>query len=234
MHFSSHLNKSSRFLLSICFFLIFYAQPALSDDREVIIKQMMDVLLASKQLSMLRQPDFSQQSKDLIALYRLNNNKLLWLDKGRSPNNFNLAFDLLRNTRADGLNPINYDYEKLRQYFQVAVSSRQNDAHFLASCDLGLPVAVLRYIHDLHFGRVDPLSLNYPVQFRPKSDFNAGLLLKRHLNRHSILQLPEAAAPKNKQYSLLKQALSELRQQKDNTAMLAKLSFSKPPVSWGI
>jgi murein L,D-transpeptidase YcbB/YkuD len=227
MHFSSHLHKSSRFLLSACFFLVFYAQPALSDDQEVLIKQTVDALLASKQLSMLRQPDFSPQSKDLIALYRRNNNKLLWLDKGRSPNNFNLAFDLLRNARADGLNPINYDYEKLRQYFQATVSSRQNDARFLASCDLGLSVSLLRYIHDLHFGRVDPLSLNYPVQFGAKPDFNAGQLLKRHLDRHSILQLPEAAAPKIKQYSLLKQALSELRQQKDNTARLAKLSFSK-------
>lgn len=228
MYFSSHLHKSSRFILSVCFFLVFYAQPALSDDREVLIKQTLDALLASKQLSLLRQPDFSQQSKDLIALYRLNNNKLLWLDKGRSPNNFNLAFDLLRNARADGLNPINYDYEKLRQYFQAAVSSRQNDARFLASCDLGLSVSLLRYIHDLHFGRVDPLSLNYPVQFGEKPNFNAGLLLKHHLDRHSILQLPEEAAPKIKQYSLLKQALFELRQQKDNTARLAKLSFSKP------
>lgn len=227
MHFSSHLHKASKFILSACFFLVFYTQPALSDDREVLIKRTMAALLASKQLSMLRQPDFSPQSQDLIALYRLNNNKLLWLGKGRSATNFNLAFDLLRNASADGLNPINYDYEKLRQYFLSAVSSRQNDVRFLASCDVGLSVSLLRYVHDLHFGRVDPLSLNYPVQFGAKPDFNAGLLLKRHLDRHSILQLPEAAAPKIKQYSLLKQALSELRRQKGNTASLAKLSFSK-------
>lgn len=228
MYFSSQLHKCSRFLLLACVLSVFYVQPALSDDREVLIKQTLDALMVSKQLSMLRQPDFSRQSKDLIALYRLNNNKLLWLDKGRSATDFNLALDLLRNAGADGLNPNNYDYEKLRRYFQAAVSSRQNDARFLAFCDLGLSVSILRYIHDLHFGRVDPLSLNYPVQFANKPDFNATLLMKRHLDRHSLLELPEAAAPKIKQYSLLKQALAELSQQKDITANLAKLSFSKP------
>jgi murein L,D-transpeptidase YcbB/YkuD len=227
MHVSSPLPKASRFILSVCFFWVFYAQPALSDDQEVLIKQTMAALLASKQLPMLSQPDFSQQSQDMIALYRLNNNKLLWLGKGRSATDFKLAFDLLRNASADGLNPINYDDEKLRRYFQAVVSSRQNDARFLASCDLGLSVSLLRYLHDLHFGRIDPLSLNYPVQFGAKPALNAGRLLKRHLDQHSLRQLPEAAAPKIKQYSLLKQALSELRQQKDHTANLAKLSFSK-------
>jgi murein L,D-transpeptidase YcbB/YkuD len=228
MHFSSHLHQAPRFILSVCFFWVFYAQPALSDDREVLIKQTMAALLASKQLPMLQQPDFSPQSQDVIALYRLNNNKLLWLGKGRSATDITLAFDLLRNASADGLNPINYDEEKLRQSFQATVSSRQNDARFLAACDLGLSVSLLRYLHDLHFGRIDPLSLNYPVQFGAKPAFNAGRLLKRHLDRHSLRQLPEAAAPKITQYSLLKQALSELRRQIDSTASLAKLSFSKP------
>ncbi|MGZ4999839.1 MAG: L,D-transpeptidase scaffold domain-containing protein, partial [Methylomonas sp.] len=228
MHFSGHLHKSSRFLFLACFFWFFYTQPALSDDREVLIKQTVTELLASKQLSLLSQPDFSQQSKDLTDLYRLNHNKLIWLNKDHSANNFNLALDLLQNASADGLNPNHYDYEKLRRHFQAAVSSRQNDARFVAACDLGLSVSLLRYIQDLYFGRVDPASLNYPMQFGAKRDFNAGLLLKRHLDQHSIPQISEAAAPKIKQYSLLKQALSELRLQKDNSANLAELSFSKP------
>ena len=228
MHFSGNLNKPLRVLLCSCFLLFCYSQPALSDNRDVAVKQTLDVLLASNRLPLLQQADFSRQSKDLTELYRLNDKKLLWLDKGRAQEDLSHALEVLGNARADGLNPLNYDVEHLRHCVREAVKSRQNDVQFLAACDLGLSVALLRYIHDLHFGRIDPRSLNYPAQFGEKPALNAVELLKRHLDQQDILKLPEAAAPKTKQYLLLKQALAEFRQQTENTEKLAKLSFSKP------
>jgi len=228
LHFCSYAQETLRLLLSACLLSLYFLQPADANNRMTNVKQVLDELMAIKQLPLLQQAAFSEQSKDLAQLYRMNANRLLWLGEGRSEKNLNDALDVLSNAEADGLNPIDYDAAQLRHYFQQAVSLPQTDVQVLASYDLALSISLLRYIHDLYSGRVDPHNFNYPQQFGTKPPINAVVLLKRSLDQETVYELPQEATPKIKQYSLLKQALADIRQQAANTEPLPKLSFAKP------
>jgi murein L,D-transpeptidase YcbB/YkuD len=184
-------------------------------------------VLAFKQLPLLHQADISPQSTDLTALYRLNKQKLLWLAADRNPTDYLDALELLRNASSEGLNPANYALDSLQQCFAAAVAASQNDTQFVASCDVGLSVALLRYMHNVYAGRIDPHSLNYAVQLGAKPAVNMSVLLKRHVDQHSLLTLAADLEPKISQYALLKQALAELRQA-SKQVRLAKLVFVKP------
>lgn len=193
--------------------LVLFSQPALSNAENSDIKRSIKTLLASKQLPLLMQQDFSRQSDDLARLYRLNAHELVWLGEDRSEKNREDALNLLSNSASQGLNPGDYDAEALRGYLQQAVLLPKTAAKELASYDIALSVALLRFIHDVAEGRIDPLQLNYPSSFRPKSNKATISLLSEYLKQQSLNDLPTAIEPKLKQYQQLKQALTIYRQQ---------------------
>lgn len=211
---SNSIVKSNNRACCIVLFAVFgiISQPVSSDNNSQIITKTILSLLNTKQHPLLQQADFSNYSKELTELYRINSRQLIWLGEGRSEKNILDALDVLNNADTDGLNPVNYDAERLKQYFQSA-SLRQADYTVLASYDLALSISMLRYLHDVNVGRIDPRNFNYPTKFGSKQVIDTVLLLKHHLEQQKITELPTAAAPKIKQYHLLKQAMLNFRQQ---------------------
>ncbi len=229
---NASLNHSMRNVPRIRWFFLCLAllscfiQSAIADNRTVSIKKTLDTLLSSKQHPLLQQTDFSGQMKDLLQLYRPNFRQLIWIGEGRSEKNLNDAIDILNNAASDGLNPRNYDAEQLKQSLQQLKVLPQNDYQQMASYDLAISISLLKFLHDLHSGQIDPHSFNYPLPFGSTLPFNVVALLKTHLDHLSVNELPQIVAPKTKQYQLLKEALASYRQQIDSEQHY-KLSFPK-------
>lgn len=202
-----------------------FSPPALADSRDSEIRRTLSALLASGQLPLLQQPDFSAESKSLTQLYR--GKRLLWLGEGRAEKNLNDALDLLTNAKLDGLKPQDYDAARLRQVATQLTGGQHSDYQAQATCDMGLSIALLRLVHDLHAGRVDPQSINYPPQFMARPAINAAELIRQHIDTQNLSELPQAAAPHLKQYQLLKQALANLRAEAAEHTPQPRLSFAK-------
>jgi len=168
-------------------------------------------LISGKQNPLLTKSDFSGQFDQLSTLYQLNGNQPLWLGKNRSSTKIEKAFTLLKNADADGLNPNDYDTDVLHQNFQLAITLPQTATNELAKFDTALSIALLRFINDLHNGRVKPQQFSYPSEFGNKPSLNAASLIKQHLDQDSLEQLPGIAAPQFTQYRKLKQVLSQYR-----------------------
>lgn len=226
MHVIRNLLKTTPYLLSACLLLYFFSQPAVTESTDTGISRVIETLLASQRNPLLQEADFSRQSKDLTQLYLMNANQLIWLGKDRPEKNLSDALAVLNNAAADGLNPLNYDADRLLQLFQQPIELQQNEAQALASYDLALSISLLRFIHDLHMGRIDPRGFNYPTQFGAKPDIDAAVLINKHLDQQNLAELPLAVAPKIKQYHQLKAALAYYRQQ-TASAPQTLLSFSK-------
>ncbi|MDD4914427.1 MAG: L,D-transpeptidase family protein [Methylococcales bacterium] len=225
MYFPRHSFKSARLLLSACLLLYVFSQQASADSRDAGIRQAITALLASGQLPLLQQPDFSGHGKELAQLYR--NKHLLWLGEGRPEKNLHDALDMLANAELDALNPLDYDAARLRDLSSQLATEQAADYKTLAGFDVALSVSVLRFIHDLHVGRVDPHSFNYPPQFGSRHAINAAALLKQYLEGQNLPELPLAAAPGLKQYQMLKQALADFRRQAADNAPRGKIQFAK-------
>ena len=225
MQFSKQFFRFAQFLLSACLLGFCFSQPVVADNKGNGIRQAIDVLLASRQHPFLQQADFSEQSRGLAQLYK--GRQLRWLGAEPPEKNLHDALDLLANAGQDGLHPADYDADLLRKQFEQLADLSTSDAKTRAAFDVGLSISVLRFVHDLHAGRVDPRNINYPPQFGARHGFNAASLLNQFLAQQNLAELPLAAAPNLRQYQLLKQALADLRQQAAIFVPKTRLSFPK-------
>ncbi len=172
-----------------------------------------ETIIASQHNDLLSKPDFSSQAQQISNLYRINDNQLLWLGRNRSASTIETTLTLLRQADADGLNPNDYDAATLSQYFRVASTLSEQATSELAKFDTALSISLLRFINDLHGGRANPQQFDYPNEFGTQKNLDTVLLIKQSIDRQMLKQIPETAAPHFEQYRKLKKALSQYRNQ---------------------
>ncbi len=168
-------------------------------------------IITVRQHPYLRQGNFLNRSADLDALYKRVDYQLLWLGNSNSAKNIADALDLLASAAAHGLIRENYDVDTLRSKYNLALALAPTSYKELALYDTALSIAVLRFLHDIHYGRVNPHGINFNLQLREKKLIDFPALIKDSLALNTISQLPLLVEPKVEQYQKLKSALAAYR-----------------------
>ena len=136
----------------------------------------------------------------------------VWLDASGRPNaSARDALRLLADAGADGMAPRDYRAAELGAQADAAAAAPGAAASLPPTFERDLSGAMLRYLHDLHLGRVDPRALGFPAARAGAAapDFAALLYAGAAAGR-----LPEAAAelrPRLGQYAKLREALARYR-----------------------
>ncbi len=183
-----------------------------SVNQEPGIAQEITAIITAKQHPYLILSNFQNRTDDLDSLYSLSNHQLLWLGNANAEKNINEALGLLANAAVHGLNSKNYDTETLQQKLQSALMLKPDAYRELALYDTALSISLLRFVHDLHYGRVNPQGINFNLKLREKKLIDLPLLIKNNLAQNTLAQLPLAVEPTVKQYQKLKQALANYRE----------------------
>lgn len=168
-------------------------------------------IISSRQHPYLRQGNFSNRAEDLDALYKLVNFRLLWLGDAISTRNTADALELLGKAEEHGLKPESYDAGTLQEKLKPALALKPDAYRELALYDTALSIALLRYLHDMHYGRINPLGLKFNLQLREKKLINLPTIIKDSLLLNTVSQLPLLTEPKLQQYQKLKSALAAYR-----------------------
>ncbi len=187
------------------------------------VTQEINSIITARLHPYLKQSDFSNRTQDLDTLYKLFEYKLLWLGHNENVKNLTDALDLLKNSANQGLDPEDYDAEKLQNRFKTGPALAPTAYKDLALLDTAVSIAVLRYVHDLHYGRVNPQGINFNLQLREKKLLDLPILIKDSLTLQTISKLDLLAEPKLQQYQKLKSALASYRQ---NSLQLPQINFS--------
>jgi murein L,D-transpeptidase YcbB/YkuD len=173
-------------LVSICL-LRLAAQGAESEappTQEPTVAAIRGIVEAGRQ-PLLHQPDFSDRQDSTRRLYEAANFRPLWL---RSDKPTSQAAEILRVlSEADrrGLSPEDYDAARLREEaarFDSATPPAAGDA---GAFDTALTVCVLRYISDVHLGRVPPRAVGFALEMEARPFDPVAF----------VSQLPAAEAP---------------------------------------
>ncbi|WP_445371914.1 L,D-transpeptidase family protein [Methylomonas sp. HW2-6] len=164
-------------------------------------------LLLSRQHPLLARADFSRVSDFVVQIYQANNFQPIWLNANRSEKNLNDLFGMLDNAAGNALSPASYDVERLKQF----VGSPVADNATAAGYDVALTVSLVRFLHDLRQGRVDPRDVQYPVHIAPKPALDIAGLLKQHLETQTLSELAAVFEPKAKQYQQLKRVWNRMQ-----------------------
>jgi murein L,D-transpeptidase YcbB/YkuD len=183
-------------------------------------------LIESKQHPYLVQPGFSSRAEDMQALYTAANYELIWLNRADSEPLIAQTLDLLANAANEGLNPQNYDASKLKEMLPMALQLPPVAVRKRAIFDTAISLSLLRYLHDLHYGRVNPQGINFNLKLREKKLIDLPALIIASRNQGQIAQLSTAVEPKLDQYQKLKPALAHYRELAARTTPL-KLDITR-------
>jgi murein L,D-transpeptidase YcbB/YkuD len=201
--------------LLLCLSLAWQSSPLRAQDAAIPqagIGKEIFTLLESKQHPYLTQADFSSRAEDMQLLYKAVNYEPLWLNRTDSEPLIAQTLDLLSQAANEGLNPQNYDADKLKEMLPATLQLPPVAVRKRAMFDTAISLSLLRYLHDLHYGRVSPQGINFNLKLRDKKLIDLPALITAGRNQGQIAQLPSAVEPKLDQYQKLKSALAHYRE----------------------
>jgi murein L,D-transpeptidase YcbB/YkuD len=115
-------------------------------------------MVASGRLEDLRWPDFSDYRLHLTNFYRPSGYKLAWIHDGEPTTQALELIKILQEADRKGLLAEDYDASRWADRVASLKDPRQdNQARF----DVALTVCMMRYISDLHIGRINPENLGF-------------------------------------------------------------------------
>jgi murein L,D-transpeptidase YcbB/YkuD len=126
-------------------------------------------LVGSNKLAAMRWPDYTDFQPQVQQFYDGRNFELAWTRDEKPTDSANALMQLFSNAAQKGLVPADYDADRWQQRVQRLVQIRnahdtsdeaQND---VAQFDVAMTVALMRYLSDVHLGRINPQALNFDI-----------------------------------------------------------------------
>ncbi len=178
-------------------------------------------LLDQPTLPQLRWPNYAADQATVRKFYADRDDELAWT---RNSIPTPAAMDLLQqfeSAAAKGLNPQDYDASEGRwaeRLHQLAAIARTHDdsasaQNAIAGFDLALTICSVRYLQDLHNGRINPEIFNFDIDVPQKrAAFDVATLLNDHLvDQSGIPSVIQSVEPQNPLYQQTEAALATYR-----------------------
>ncbi len=126
-------------------------------------------LIASGTLTDLRWPNFTDYRDSVKKFYAAGGDSLAWIQNGKASPQAVAMILVFQQASSKGLNPDDYDASRwdARLAKLQARAPKPSDSD-LVHIDLALTVSAMRYISDLHIGRVNPQHFKFGLTVGPK------------------------------------------------------------------
>jgi murein L,D-transpeptidase YcbB/YkuD len=138
-----------------------YGQRLASGTASAELSTRIRAIAVAGRLSGMRWPDFSTYRVEVLQLYEGSGFAPLWLD-GAAPTRQALTLiQAFEQSETKGLNPEDYDCGHWEARLRGLHSAPSVGA--MARFDVALMVSAMRYVSDLHSGRIKPVGLNFEI-----------------------------------------------------------------------
>ena len=132
-------------------------------------------LVSAGQLAELRWPNFADYRNDVEGFYEASGFEGAWSRDGQPTPQALAIIEVLQRAQEKGLNPEDYDASRwttrLQQLTQPGVAAR---------FDVALTVCLMRYVSDLHIGRLNPKQVKFEIAER-NSRYDLAQFLRQDL-----------------------------------------------------
>jgi L,D-transpeptidase YcbB len=151
-------------------------------------------IAAAGTLSDLAAPNFPDYRQQVQALYQAANYTPVWIRDGQPTPQALDVIAALEASRQKGLAPQDYDASRWTERL-LGLKNAPGDAARVAHFDAALTVCAMRYISDLHIGRVNPKHLKLGFDVAQKSYDLPQFLLQKVLMAGNVAQVLHDAEP---------------------------------------
>ena len=124
-------------------------------------------IAAAGTLADLTFPNFPDYGQQVQTLYQSVNYAPVWVRDGQATPQALAVITAFESSRQKGLNPEDYDASRWPQRL-AALKNSPGDANTVAHFDAALTVSAMRYISDLHVGRVNPKHFKFGLDVEQK------------------------------------------------------------------
>ncbi|MBE0468357.1 MAG: L,D-transpeptidase family protein [Methyloprofundus sp.] len=150
----------------------------------------------------------SKERETLQSLYQLNAYQLLWFSVEHPVKTINQLLNLYADAPSQGLIAADYAHLKLEQQWRTLQQSKPSLPQFLAF-DTALSLTFLRYLNDLHDGRIPAQQQSFYLKPKIAVDFASRIYTA--IKTESVSALAQDMEPKLPPYQQLKIALKKYR-----------------------
>ncbi|HTZ58874.1 MAG TPA: L,D-transpeptidase family protein [Acidobacteriaceae bacterium] len=165
----------------------------------------LDAIIASGRLDDLRWPDFSGYRSHLISFYRPLGYQLAWVRNGQPTPQALELIQILENADREGLRAEDYDASRWADRLNLLRGPHTAGAE--ARIDAALSVSIMRYLSDLHVGRINPQHVGFEFDLSRKK-LDLPTFIREQLVNGSNLQSEVAGVePQFPAYQRLRDAL---------------------------
>lgn len=141
-------------------------------------------LVASGRLSDLQWPNFADHAASVKDFYDDTGYKLGWVSAGKPTVQAQAVIEILEQAERKGLNSVDYDGSRWPDRLKALQAGAPQSARI--NFDVALTVSAIRYLSDLHLGKVDPKILHKDFDpERPEHDPGA-FLAKEVINARNV------------------------------------------------
>lgn len=167
---------------------------------------LIQAIAASGRLADLHAPDFSDYQKLVVELYQPGNYAPVWVRGGQPTSQALAVIAALEGSLQKGLNPDDYD-ASLWAGRLAALKAGSGDANTTAKFDAALTVAAMRYVSDLHIGRVNPKHFQFGIDVEQKKYDLPQFFLTEILNSGDVAKALKEVEPQYYFYQRAEAAL---------------------------
>jgi murein L,D-transpeptidase YcbB/YkuD len=136
---------------------------------------------------------------------------LRWFDHAGPTDNAFVALDALMQADSHGLEPADYQAAALKSAVLAGSAADTADPAQWAPLDAALTQALLRYLRDLHQGRLNPRTLQHEFKAPATPPFDPQAYLDAALAGQYLLQALDQAAPRLPLYQAIRDAMQHYR-----------------------
>lgn len=182
------------------------APPTLADETSVTVRK----LVTEAHHPYMRWSDFPFYRDELEALYEPAGFEPFWFESSTPRTPVAAVLDALSASDKQGLNPEDYDAERLVAAVRRAEAGDVSGPE-LAMIDVALTVSFMRLLSDLHIGRVNPANLSYGINVEPKK-YDLPALVRAAAAENRIAETVAEVEPYFRVYAALKKTLAMYRE----------------------
>lgn len=179
------------------------------------VARALEPLVEVSRLDEMRWPDFTDYRKHLRNFYAPRAYAPAWLANGRPTPQAMAVIAILDAADAKGINAVDYDATRWPDRIRALAGA---NADVQARFDLALSASLMRYISDLHIGRINPRNLRFDLDIETKKYYLPRLLedIQKAPDPRTILDQVE---PPYDEYKRLQAALAAYRRLAADAAM---------------
>jgi murein L,D-transpeptidase YcbB/YkuD len=131
------------------------------------VAEQLRAIAAGGSIADQRWPNFTDYRQDVQRLYEATNYAPVWVRDGRATPQALAVIAALESSQQKGLNAEDYDASRWPLRLN-ALQTTPADANAVAHFDAALTVGAMRYISDLHVGRVNPKHFKFGIDVEQK------------------------------------------------------------------